>query len=263
MKGYPTGSRSSRCRATCRDPACRATAALAGAPAPAQPLDAAQLGRVLFLGAGVVRTERSGTGATSCSARPVRPGALPARGLREHARRGRRPGRRALVRPASSTRWSRSAPAAGGEATTTRRHRRAVADGLALRRARMATHYWDAGTLLSQLSAAAASAGLRAPAALALPRRRGARRWSARTACTSTRVALLSLGDGRAGDRSRPAPAAPGEPAARRAPAVHRGAAGRRAGRARRAVAGRAGAARRAAVAVRSTTWCGGAARSG
>src|ERR671921_2296859 len=43
------------------DPEVSATAALAGRPAPAQPLDAAQLGRVLFLGAGVVRVaERRG-----------------------------------------------------------------------------------------------------------------------------------------------------------------------------------------------------------
>jgi hypothetical protein len=37
------------------DPGVAATAALAGVAVPAQPLDAAQLGRVLFLGAGVVR----------------------------------------------------------------------------------------------------------------------------------------------------------------------------------------------------------------
>ncbi|MEW2384373.1 hypothetical protein AB0873_20090 [Micromonospora sp. NPDC047707] len=43
------------------DPGVAATAVLAGAAAPALPLDAAQLGRVLFLGAGVVRTaERNG-----------------------------------------------------------------------------------------------------------------------------------------------------------------------------------------------------------
>ncbi len=43
------------------DPGVPATAVLAGGTAPARPLDAAQLGRVLFLGAGVVRTaERDG-----------------------------------------------------------------------------------------------------------------------------------------------------------------------------------------------------------
>src|SRR5262245_62818694 len=43
------------------DPGASTTAVLAGATFPAQPLDAAQLGRVLFLGAGVVRTgERRG-----------------------------------------------------------------------------------------------------------------------------------------------------------------------------------------------------------
>ena len=43
------------------DPGVPATAVLAGVPCPRRPLDAAQLGRVLFLGAGVVRTgERHG-----------------------------------------------------------------------------------------------------------------------------------------------------------------------------------------------------------
>src|SRR3954471_18193096 len=43
-------------------PGVSATAALAGAPAPAQALDAAHLGRVLFLGGGVVRTSRRAWG---------------------------------------------------------------------------------------------------------------------------------------------------------------------------------------------------------
>ena len=52
-----TGSPSSRLPRELPDPGVSATAVLAGVPAPAQPLDAAQLGRVLFLGAGVVRTK--------------------------------------------------------------------------------------------------------------------------------------------------------------------------------------------------------------
>ena len=43
------------------DPGVSATAVLAGSPVPSRPLDAAQLGRILYLGAGVVRTgERPG-----------------------------------------------------------------------------------------------------------------------------------------------------------------------------------------------------------
>ena len=51
-------------------PGVSATTMLAGAPAPSQHLDAAQLGRVLFLGGGVVRTaERPGNPWKRCPRR--------------------------------------------------------------------------------------------------------------------------------------------------------------------------------------------------
>ncbi|HEU0100735.1 MAG TPA: nitroreductase family protein [Mycobacteriales bacterium] len=136
-----------------------ATAVLAGAPAPALVLDAAQLGRVLFLGAGVVRTaERNG--------RPVMFRAAGSAGGRfplevYASTRGvggvpdgvhwYDPVRHALVQVG---------PPAGGAVTTL------VVTGVPWRTGwRYAERgwrhmYWDAGTLLSQLTAAAASAGL-------------------------------------------------------------------------------------------------------
>lgn len=61
MKGYPDGPAVLALPRDLPDPGVSATAVLAGVASPAQPLDAAQLGRVLFLGAGVVRTaERNG-----------------------------------------------------------------------------------------------------------------------------------------------------------------------------------------------------------
>src|SRR5262249_6960543 len=129
-------------------------------PAPALPLDAAQLGRVLFLGAGVVRvTERpygqvlfraSGSAGARfplevyASTRGVAgvPDGVYWYDAREHA----------LVRVG---------PAAGGDATTL------VVTGVPWRTGwRYAERgwrhmYWDAGTLLSQLIAAATGAGLR------------------------------------------------------------------------------------------------------
>jgi SagB-type dehydrogenase family enzyme len=142
------------------NPGVSATAALAGSPAPSRPLDAAQLGRILYLGAGVVRT-------------------------------GERPGRQILFRAAgsagarfplevyASTRgvpgvpdgvhWYdpvdhalvQVGPAAGGAASTL------IVTGVPWRTGwRYAERgwrhlYWDAGTLLSQLIAAADSAGAR------------------------------------------------------------------------------------------------------
>jgi SagB-type dehydrogenase family enzyme len=141
------------------EPGVPATAALAGQPAPAQPLDAAQLARVLFLGAGVVRVaERDGRrilfrASGSAGARFPLEVYASTRGVagvpdgvhwydaQEHA----------LVQVA---------PAAGGSATTL------VVTGVPWRTGwRYAERgwrhlYWDAGTLLSQLWTAAASAGL-------------------------------------------------------------------------------------------------------
>ncbi|WP_344086135.1 nitroreductase family protein [Luedemannella helvata] len=136
-----------------------ATAALAGSPAPARPLDAAQLGRVLFLGAGVVRV-------------------FEPEGRRILFRASGSAGNRFPLEVYVSTRgvagvpdgvhWYdplehalvRIGPAAGGEATTI------VVTGVPWRSGwRYAERgwrhvYWDAGTLLAQLWAAAASAGL-------------------------------------------------------------------------------------------------------
>src|SRR5690242_6322958 len=60
MKAYP-GLPATPLPRDLPDPGVPATAVLAGRPAPARPLDTAQLGRVLYLGAGVVRvSERNG-----------------------------------------------------------------------------------------------------------------------------------------------------------------------------------------------------------
>ncbi len=139
-------------------PGVAATAALAGQPAPAQPLDAAQLGRVLFLGAGILRITDRPTG-------------------RVHFRASGSAGARFPLEVYASTRgvagvpdgvhWYDAkehalvqvGPPAGGEATTL------VVTGVHWRTGwRYAERgwrhlYWDAGTLLSQLIAASASAG--------------------------------------------------------------------------------------------------------
>lgn len=141
------------------DPGVAATAVLAGVVVPARPLDAAQLGRVLFLGAGVVRTVQHESGpflfraAGSAGARFPLEVYASTRGVegvpdgvhwydaREHA----------LVQVG---------PAASGEVTTL------VVTGVPWRSGwryaeRAFRHvYWDAGTLLSQLVAVADSAGL-------------------------------------------------------------------------------------------------------
>jgi hypothetical protein len=141
-------------------PGISATAVLAGEPAPAWPLDAAQLGRVLFLGGGVVRT-------TSRDGRRMLFRASGSAGARYpyeiYA------STRAVAGVPDGVHWYdpvahalvQVGPAAGGEATTL------VVTGIPWRTGwRYAERgwrhmYWDAGTLLSQLSAAAASAGLR------------------------------------------------------------------------------------------------------
>jgi hypothetical protein len=140
-------------------PGVSATAVLAGAPAPAQPLDAAQLGRVLFLGGGVVRTtERNGRrmlfrASGSAGARYPLEIYLSARGV-DGVPDGVHwydPVAHALVQ---------IGPPADGDATTL------IVTGIPWRTGwRYAERgwrhlYWDGGTLLSQLSAAAASAGL-------------------------------------------------------------------------------------------------------
>jgi SagB-type dehydrogenase family enzyme len=143
------------------DPGVPATAVLAGAESPAQPLDAAQLARVLFLGAGVVRTaERNGRqwiyrAAGSAGAR------FP---LEVYA------STRGVAGVPDGVHWYDAAqhalvqvaPAATGAVTTL------IVTGVPWRTGwRYAERgwrhlYWDAGTLLAQFSAAAASAGLAA-----------------------------------------------------------------------------------------------------
>jgi SagB-type dehydrogenase family enzyme len=136
-----------------------AAAVLAGHPAQAQPLDAAQLGRILYLGAGIVRTtERDGLtmvfrAAGSAGARfPLEVYACT----------------RGVAGVPDGVHWYDAAqhsliqvgPAPTGTATTL------VVTGVPWRTGwRYAERgwrhlYWDGGTLLSQLESAAASAGL-------------------------------------------------------------------------------------------------------
>lgn len=137
-----------------------ATAVLAGSPVPSRPLDAAQLGRILYLGAGVVRTgERPGRqilfrAAGSAGARFPLEVYASTRGV-EGVPDGVHwydPVEHALVQVG---------PVAGGAASTL------VVTGVPWRTGwRYAERgwrhlYWDAGTLLSQLIAAADSAGAR------------------------------------------------------------------------------------------------------
>jgi SagB-type dehydrogenase family enzyme len=136
-----------------------ATAVLAGASGPPRPLDAAHLGRVLFLGAGVVRTAtRDGRrllfrASGSAGARFPLEVYASTRGVAgvPDGVHWYDPVTHALVQVG---------PAAGGDATTL------VVTGVPWRTGwryaeRGFRHlYWDAGTLLSQLTAAAASAGL-------------------------------------------------------------------------------------------------------
>jgi SagB-type dehydrogenase family enzyme len=177
------------------DPGVAATAVLAGQPAPRRPLDLAQLGRVLYLGAGVVRvSERAGQrflfrAAGSAGGRfPLEVYAS------THGVAGLADGvywydgqEHALVRVG---------PAAGGGDVTT-----LVVSGVPWRTGwryseRGWRHlYWDGGTLLAQLSAAAAAAGLD-------PRLRGlfpdarVRALIGADGVHEYPLALLSLGDG-------------------------------------------------------------------
>ena len=141
------------------DPGVPATAALAGVLAPAQPLDAAQLGRVLFLGAGVVRTREWHGRPFLFRASGSAGGRFP---LEVYA------STRGVAGVPDGVHWYDPAehalvhvgPAADGDVTTL------VVTGVPWRTGwRYAERgwrhvYWDAGTLLSQLSAAAVSAGL-------------------------------------------------------------------------------------------------------
>lgn len=159
VKRYPAGLAMTRLPRDLPRSEASATAVLAGAPAPATPLDAGQLGRVLFLASGVVRTgERDGVDALYRAA-----GSAGARfPLECYA------STRGVVGVPDGVHWYDPiehalvsvGPPADGEATTI------VMTGVPWRTGwryaeRGFRHiYWDAGTALSQLSAAAASAGL-------------------------------------------------------------------------------------------------------
>jgi hypothetical protein len=159
IKGYPDGLPVIALPQDLPDPGVPATAALAGVPVPAQTLDAAQLGRVLFLGAGVVRTKPWHGRHFLFRASGSAGGRFP---LEVYA------STRGVAGVPDGVHWYHPAehalvqvgPAAIGDVTTL------VVTGVPWRTAwRYAERgwrhlYWDAGTLLSQLSAAAASAGL-------------------------------------------------------------------------------------------------------
>jgi SagB-type dehydrogenase family enzyme len=159
MKAYPEDLPRIALPRELPDPGVPATHVLAGVASPAQPLDAAQLGRVLFLGAGVVRIME----------RPARRFLFRASG----SAGGRFPlevyaSTHGVAGVPDGVYWYDGAehalvpvgPAADGEATTL------VVTGVPWRTGwRYAERgwrhlYWDGGTLVAQLSAAAASAGL-------------------------------------------------------------------------------------------------------
>src|SRR6185436_17535758 len=194
MKIYPDGLPVIALPRDLPDPGVSATSVLAGVPVPARPLDAAQLGRVLFLGAGVVRTK-------------------PWHGRDFLFRASGSAGGRFPLEVYASTRgvdgvpdgvhWYDGAehalvqvgPAAEGEVTTL------VVTGVPWRTGwRYAERgwrhmYWDAGTLLSQLSAAVASAGS-APRVRSLFPDAAVRELVSADGVHEQPVALLSFGDG-------------------------------------------------------------------
>jgi SagB-type dehydrogenase family enzyme len=177
-----------------QDPGVSTAAVLAGIPAPTLPLDAAQLGRVLFLGAGIVRTaERHGRrflfrASGSAGARfplEVYASTLGVAGVPDGVH----------WYDAAEHALVQVAPVATGSATTL------VVTGVPWRTGwryseRGWRHvYWDAGTLLSQLMAAAASAGLGPKLRTLFPDRRIAELVGA-DGVHEYPVALLTLGDG-------------------------------------------------------------------
>src|SRR5439155_20903554 len=176
------------------DPGVSATSVLAGHQAAVQPLDAAQLGRVLYLGAGVVRVvERDGR-RIPFRASGSAGGRFP---LEVYA------STQGVAGVTDGVYWYHGqehalvqvAPAAVGSATTL------VVTGVPWRTGwRYAERgwrhmYWDAGTLLSQLSTAAASAGL-APRLRSLFPDAQLRTLVGADGVHEHPVALLSFGDG-------------------------------------------------------------------
>jgi SagB-type dehydrogenase family enzyme len=194
VKGYPDGLPVIALPRDLPDPGAPAMAVLAGILAPAQPLDAAQLGRVLFLGAGVVRTKpwhgrdflfRASGSAGGRFPLEVYVSTRGVAGVPDGVH-WYDPLQHALVQVG---------PAADGDVTTL------VVTGVPWRTGwRYAERgwrhlYWDAGTLLSQLSAAAASAGL-APELRSLFPDAAVRELVGADGVHEYPVALLSLGDG-------------------------------------------------------------------
>ncbi|MGK5444643.1 nitroreductase family protein [Micromonospora sp. URMC 105] len=194
MKAYPDGLAVLALPRDLPDSAVPATAVLAGVTPEAQPLDAAQLGRVLFLGAGVVRTaERDGRRVLYRAS-----GSAGARfPLEVYASTRGVAGVPDGVHWYDATRHAlvQVGPAATGAATTL------VVTGVPWRTGwRYAERgwrhlYWDAGTLLSQLSAAAASAGM-APRLRSLFPDVAVRELVGADGVHEYPLALLSLGDG-------------------------------------------------------------------
>ncbi|AGZ43071.1 hypothetical protein [Actinoplanes friuliensis] len=193
VKGYPGLPRLALPREL-PEPTIAATAVLAGIAGPRQPLDAAQLGRVLFLGAGVVRTaERGGRhilyrAAGSAGARfplELYASTRDVDGIPDGVH-WYDPEQHALVTVG---------PAATGTTTTL------VLTGVPWRTGwRYAERgwrhlYWDAGTVLSQLSAAASSAGLN-PRLRTLFPDSAVRELVGADGVHEYPLALLSLGDG-------------------------------------------------------------------
>ncbi|MFI7575704.1 nitroreductase family protein [Micromonospora sp. NPDC049497] len=208
MKGYPDALPVLALPRELPDPGIAATAVLAGVPAPTRLLDAAQLGRVLFLGAGVVRTaERNGRRVLYRAS-----GSAGARfPLEVYASTRGVAGVPDGVHWYDATRHGlvQVAPAATGTVTTL------VVTGVPWRTGwRYAERgwrhlYWDAGTLLSQLSAAADSAGL-SPQLRSLFPDAAVRELVGADGVHEYPLALLSLGDGEPAIGPT-APAAPGE----------------------------------------------------
>lgn len=187
------------------DPGVSATAVLAGTSALVRELDAAQLGRILFLGGGIVRTAHH----------PVRGRLL----FRAAGSAGARfpleiyASTRGVAGVADGVHWYdpvdhalvQIGPAAGGITTML------VVTGIPWRTGwRYAERgwrhlYWDGGTLLSQLTAAADSAGLH-PRVRTLFPDAAVRRLVGADGVLEYPLALISLGDGHpAVDASGPA----------------------------------------------------------
>jgi SagB-type dehydrogenase family enzyme len=194
VKSYPDGLPVLALPRDLPDPGVPATAVLAGVESPPQLLDAAQLGRILFLGAGVVRTAQRN-------------------GRRILLRASGSAGARYPLEVYVSTSGVHGVPdgvhwydavqhalvqvalAATGSVTTI------VVTGVPWRTGwRYAERgwrhlYWDAGTQLSQLSAAAASAGF-APRLRSVFPDAAVRQLVGADGVHEYPLALLSLGDG-------------------------------------------------------------------